>query len=152
MRLLLNLTWLVLVGFWAFLGWVFAAIVMTVLIITIPFAVQAAKIAVFSLWPFGRTLVKIEGSNPAVATIGNVLWVVLCGWWLALLHLTGGMLLCLTIIGIPLGLGNFKLIPVSLWPFGREIVTVEEAEARGLEAEVAIEERAVVGSARADVD
>jgi uncharacterized membrane protein YccF (DUF307 family) len=126
MRLLLNLIWLVLAGIWAFIGWALAAFLMAILIITIPFAIQAAKIAVFSLWPFGRTVIKRESAG-AASVIGNVLWLVLCGWWLALLHLVTGVLLALTIIGIPLALGNFKLIPISLWPFGREIVTVEEA-------------------------
>jgi uncharacterized membrane protein YccF (DUF307 family) len=130
MRLVLNLIWLVLAGFWAFLGWLIAALVMAILIITIPFAVQAVKIAVFSLWPFGRTVLKRESAG-APSLIGNILWLVLCGWWLALLHLIGGVALAITIIGIPLALGNWKLIPISLWPFGREIVTIEEARARG---------------------
>jgi uncharacterized membrane protein YccF (DUF307 family) len=103
---------------------------MAVLIITIPFAIQAGKIAIFSLWPFGRTLVKRPRASATASAVGNVLWLVLCGWWLALVHLISGIALCLTIIGIPLGLGNFKLIPVSLWPFGREVVTIEEAGAR----------------------
>ena len=64
--------------------------------------------------------------------IGNVVWFVLCGWWLAILHLIGGVILCVTIIGIPLGLANFKLIPVSLLPMGREIISVEQARAMGL--------------------
>lgn len=143
MRLLLNIIWLVLAGFWAFLGWAVAAIIMTVLIITIPFAVQAAKIAVFSLWPFGRTVVRREDASVGLSIIGNVLWVVLCGWWLALLHLVSGLLLCLTVIGIPLGLGNLKLVPISLWPFGREIVSVEEARLRGSSDGVSIGGEAV---------
>ena len=139
MRLILNLIWLVFVGFWAFLGWLFAALIMAILIVTIPFAVQAVKIAVFSLWPFGRTLVKREGAG-ATSVLGNILWLVLCGWWLALLHLIAGIALALTIIGIPLAVGNWKLIPISLWPFGREVVTLAEAQARGeLDGGVAIE-------------
>lgn len=138
MRLVLNVIWVIFAGFWAFLGWLIAALVMAILIITIPFAVQAVKIAVFSLWPFGRTVMKRESAG-APSLIGNVLWLVLCGWWLALLHLIGGIALAITIIGIPLALGNWKLIPISLWPFGREIVTVEEADARGeLDSGVAI--------------
>ncbi len=128
--MVLNLIWLVLAGFWAFLGWLIAALVMAILIITIPFAVQAVKIAVFSLWPFGRTVLKRESAG-APSLIGNILWLVLCGWWLALLHLIAGVALAITIIGIPLALGNWKLIPISLWPFGREIITIEEARARG---------------------
>jgi uncharacterized membrane protein YccF (DUF307 family) len=82
------------------------------------------------LWPFGKTVVKRADAGIA-SGVGNVIWVVLCGWWLALGHLISGILLCLTIIGIPLGLANLKLIPVSLLPLGREILTVEEARSRG---------------------
>src|SRR3954454_23478650 len=128
MRLLLNLIWLVLAGFWAFLGWLLAALVMVVLIVTIPFAIQAVKIAFFTLWPFGRTLEKRPDAG-AASVLGNVLWLVLAGWWLALLHLISGVALAITIIGIPLALGNFKLIPVSLRPFGREIVPIDQARA-----------------------
>lgn len=127
-RVILNILWLVLCGFWMALGYLFAALLMFILIITIPFALQALKLAIFALWPFGRTLVKRPGAG-APSLIGNVLWLVLAGWWLALGHLVTGVLLCLTIIGIPLGLGNFKLIPVSLWPFGREIVPIDYAGA-----------------------
>jgi uncharacterized membrane protein YccF (DUF307 family) len=125
MRLILNVIWLVLVGIWAFIAWMLAALIMAILIITIPFAIQAFKIGVFSLWPFGRTVVKRRDAGVG-SLIGNVLWFVLCGWWLALVHLIGGIALCITIIGIPLGLGNFKLIPISLWPMGREIVDIDD--------------------------
>jgi uncharacterized membrane protein YccF (DUF307 family) len=124
-RLILNVIWLILVGIWAFIAWMIAALVMTILIITIPFAIQAFKIGVFSLWPFGRTVVKRRDAGVG-SLVGNVLWFVLCGWWLALVHLVGGILLCATIVGIPLGLGNFKLIPISLWPMGREIVNISD--------------------------
>ena len=130
LSLLLNILWVLTGGLWMAIGWLIAALVMAILIITIPFAVQAAKIAVFSLWPFGRTVMKRESAG-APSLIGNVLWLVLCGWWLALLHLISGIALAITIIGIPLALGNWKLIPISLWPFGREIVAIEEADARG---------------------
>jgi uncharacterized membrane protein YccF (DUF307 family) len=83
---------------------------------------------VYALWPFGKTVVKRADAGVA-AGIGNVLWLVLCGWWLALGHLITGVLLCLTIIGIPLGLANFKLIPLSLLPMGREIVDVDDVRA-----------------------
>jgi uncharacterized membrane protein YccF (DUF307 family) len=124
-RLLLNLIWLIFAGIWAFIAWMLAALVMAILIITIPFAIQAAKIAVFSLWPFGRTVVK-RGDAGVGSLIGNILWFVLCGWWLALVHLVSGVALCITVIGIPLGLGMFKLIPISLWPMGREIVDIDD--------------------------
>jgi uncharacterized membrane protein YccF (DUF307 family) len=103
-----------------------AALVMAILIVTIPFAIAAGRMALFTLWPFGRTLVKRPGAG-APSVIGNILWLILCGWWLALGHLITGVAQCLTIIGLPLGLANFKLIPISLWPMGREIVSLEEA-------------------------
>jgi uncharacterized membrane protein YccF (DUF307 family) len=90
------------------------------------------------LWPFGRTVVRRPDAGAASA-IGNVLWFVLCGWWLALGHLISGVLLCITLIGIPLGLANFKLIPVSLRPFGRDIVSIEEAQRMGLEPLVTVD-------------
>jgi uncharacterized membrane protein YccF (DUF307 family) len=128
MRLIGNVLWFVLAGLWLAIGYLMAALVMFILIVTIPFALQAVKLAVFALWPFGRTVVKRPDAG-APSLIGNILWLLLAGWWLALGHLITGAILCITIIGIPLGLGNFKLIPVSLWPFGREIVPIEEADA-----------------------
>jgi uncharacterized membrane protein YccF (DUF307 family) len=119
---------------WLAIAYVFAALICFVLIITIPFGVAALRIARFALWPFGRTVIKRPGAGVA-SGIGNIIWLVLCGWWLALGHLITGIAMCLTIIGIPLGLANFKLIPVSLLPMGREIVSVDEARARGLAAD-----------------
>jgi uncharacterized membrane protein YccF (DUF307 family) len=127
-RLIGNVLWFVLAGLWLAIGYLFAALVMFILIITIPFGLQALKLSVFALWPFGQVAVKRPDAG-APSVIGNVLWLLLAGWWLAIGHLITGILLCITIIGIPLGLGNFKLIPISLWPFGREIVPIEEADA-----------------------
>jgi uncharacterized membrane protein YccF (DUF307 family) len=124
MRLALNLIWLVLAGFWMAMLYVLAALICFVLIITIPFGIAALRIAGYALWPFGRTVIRRP--NAGIATdIGNILWILLCGWWLALAHLVTGIALCLTIIGIPLGLANFKLIPISLLPLGSEIVPVD---------------------------
>jgi uncharacterized membrane protein YccF (DUF307 family) len=130
-RLALNIIWLVFAGLWLALFYVVAALIMFVGIITIPFGIAALRIAAFALWPFGATVVQRENAGVA-SMIGNVLWVLLCGWWLALAHLVTGVVQCVTIIGIPLGLANFKLIPVAFWPLGREIVSVEQAEAMGL--------------------
>jgi uncharacterized membrane protein YccF (DUF307 family) len=137
MRLLLNIIWFVLAGLWMAIGYAFAALICFILIITIPFGIAALRIAVFALWPFGKTVVKRPDAGLA-SGIGNVIWLVLCGWWLALGHLISGVLLCITIIGIPLGLANFKLIPVSLLPLGREILSVEDAAARGLAPTVTV--------------
>jgi uncharacterized membrane protein YccF (DUF307 family) len=137
LRVLLNIMWFILCGWWIALGYLLAAIVCFILIITIPFGKASLRIGRFALFPFGKTVVERAGAG-AASVIGNVLWVVLCGWWLALAHLAAGLLLCITIIGIPLGVANFKLIPVALIPLGREIVSVEEAQARGLQGRVAL--------------
>ena len=126
MRLILNVIWFVLAGLWLALGYILAAILCFILIITIPFGLAALRIAGFAIWPFGRTIVRRPGAG-APSAFGNVIWVILFGWWLALGHLITGIALCVTIIGIPLGLANFKLIPVSLTPLGREIVSTSHA-------------------------
>jgi uncharacterized membrane protein YccF (DUF307 family) len=131
-RVLLNIIWFVLAGLWIALGYVLAALICFVLIVTIPFGVASLRIAVFALWPFGKTVVKRSDAGMG-SGIGNVLWFVLCGWWLALGHLVSGVLLCLTIVGIPLGLANFKLIPISLLPLGREILSTDRARALGVQ-------------------
>ena len=118
-------------------GYAIVALVMFILIITIPFGVASARIALFCLWPFGRTIVRRPDAG-AGSTIRNVIWFVLAGWWLAIGHVITGVLMCVTIIGIPLGLANFKLIPVSLTPFGREIVDIDQARRLGLEPAVAM--------------
>ena len=137
MRVLLNLIWLVFGGLLLALGYAVVALVMFILIITIPFGIASARIALFCLWPFGRTLIRRPDAG-AGSLIGNVIWFVLAGWWLALGHLITGVLMCITIIGIPLGLANFKLIPVSVTPFGRDIVDLEQARRLGLAGGVAI--------------
>jgi uncharacterized membrane protein YccF (DUF307 family) len=136
-RVLLNLIWLVFGGLVMALGYAVVALIMFVLIITIPFGIASARIALFCLWPFGRTIIRRPDAG-AGSLIGNIIWFVLAGWWLALGHLVTGVLMCLTVIGIPLGLANFKLIPVSLTPFGREVVDLEQARRLGYATDVAI--------------
>jgi uncharacterized membrane protein YccF (DUF307 family) len=131
MRVVLNIIWFIFAGFWLAISYAIAAVVMFILIITIPFGVAALRIGIFALWPFGKTVVRRADAG-AGSAIGNVIWFVLAGWWLIIIHLITGVLLCLTIIGIPLGLANFKLIPVTFRPFGRDIVSIEEAEREGL--------------------
>ncbi len=123
MRLILNVIWLVLSGFWLAVGYVVAGIVCCVLIITIPWGLASFRIANYALWPFGRTVVDRPGAG-APSLIGNVVWIIVAGIWLAIGHIVTGVLLCVTIIGIPLGVANFKLVPVSLMPLGKEIVPV----------------------------
>jgi uncharacterized membrane protein YccF (DUF307 family) len=130
LRILLNIIWLVFAGIWATILWLLAGVIMCVLIITIPFGIQAFKIASFTIWPFGRTLVKRpEAGAPSV--IGNIVWFPLAGVWLAIAHLVTSIALAITIVGIPLALANLKLVMVSLLPFGREVVPIDEARAIG---------------------
>jgi uncharacterized membrane protein YccF (DUF307 family) len=121
-----NILWLVLAGFWLALGYVLAGIVMFVLIVTIPFGIQAFKLAAFTIWPFGRTVVERPDASPVLGCLGNVIWLIFAGIELAIAHLIAGVVLCLTIIGIPLGIACFKLIPLALVPFGKEIVPVDQ--------------------------
>jgi uncharacterized membrane protein YccF (DUF307 family) len=139
-RLVLNVIWFVFGGLWLAIGYAFAALICFILIITIPFGIAALRIAIFALWPFGKTVVKRADAGVG-AGIGNVIWLILCGWWLALGHVITGVLQCITIIGIPLGLANFKLIPISLLPLGREIVSVEQARAMDVEYAVGVPDR-----------
>jgi uncharacterized membrane protein YccF (DUF307 family) len=125
MNTILNLIWLVLCGFWMACGYVLAGIICCILIITIPFGIASFRIATYALWPFGKTVVD-KPSAGAASMIGNVIWLIFAGIWLAIGHVLTGIALCITIIGIPLGIANFKLIPVSLMPLGKEIVSTED--------------------------
>jgi len=124
MRFILNIIWLVLCGLWMAIGYALAGLIcfaLFFLVITIPFGIAAFRIAGYVLWPFGRSIDRRPRAGVA-SLIGNILWIILLGWELALAHLVTGVLLCLTIIGIPLGLANFKIIPISLFPLGVRIV------------------------------
>ena len=107
LRAILNVIWLVLCGLWMAILYALAGLVCFVLIITIPFGIAAFRIAAYVLWPFGRTIDRRPDAGVA-SMIGNVLWIVLFGWWLAIGHLVTGVLLCLTIIGFPLGV---RIVP-----------------------------------------
>src|SRR5215471_7286580 len=126
LRLILNVIWLVLCGWWMAILYFVAGLIAFILIITIPFGIAAWRIAGYVLWPFGR---QIEPRRDAGigSLIGNIIWIILFGWELALVHLVSGLVLCLTIIGIPLGLANFKMIPISLLPLGVRIVPADQA-------------------------
>ena len=126
MRLILNIIWLVFGGLWLALGYLAAAVICFLLIVTIPFGIASARIALFALWPFGRTIVDKPGPQTA-STVGNVIWLVLCGVWLAIGHIITAIGMAVTIVGIPLALANLKHIPVSLMPLGKEIVPVDQA-------------------------
>jgi uncharacterized membrane protein YccF (DUF307 family) len=135
MRTLLNIIWVVFGGFWLWLTYLVAGVLACLLIVTIPWGIASFRMASFALWPFGRTIVDRPGSG-AASTIGNIVWILVFGWGLALGHVTTALAQALTIVGIPLALANLKLIPVSLLPMGKEIVPVEVA--RGLGRTVSI--------------
>jgi uncharacterized membrane protein YccF (DUF307 family) len=123
-RFILNVLWLIFgSGLILAIGYGIAALICFALVVTIPFGVASLRLASYSLWPFGRTLVT-KPSAGLGSGVANVLWVVLFGWWLALGHLTAGVAQCLTIIGIPFGVANFKLVPAAFWPLGREVVDI----------------------------
>lgn len=125
MRFLLNVIWLVLCGIWMAIGYAVAGVVCCILIVTIPFGIASFRIAAYALWPFGRTVIR-QPTAGFWSALGNVIWVLVAGIWLALGHVATGILLCLTIIGIPLGVANFKMIPVALLPLGRQIVDLDD--------------------------
>jgi uncharacterized membrane protein YccF (DUF307 family) len=123
MRLILNVIWLVLAGFWMAVGYAVAGLICCILIITIPWGIASFRIANYALWPFGREVVDKPGAGTG-SLLGNIIWIIVAGLWLAIGHIMTGIALCVTIIGIPLGLANFKLVKVSLVPLGKEIVDV----------------------------
>ena len=129
MKTLLNIIWLVLAGVWMALGYLVAAVLLAITIIGLPFAKQSLKLGGYALWPFGRALVQSPTRHRSLSVIGNVLWFVLAGWWLALGHLFTGIALCLTIIGIPLGIADIKMAGAALVPFGRQVVRASELNA-----------------------
>ena len=128
MRAILNVIWLVLCGLWMSIVYAIAGLICCILIVTIPFGIAAFRIAGYVLWPFGRTIAPRQATDTGalLALLGNIIWIILFGWELAIGHLVTGLALCLTIIGIPLGLANFKIIPVSLIPLGVRIVPSDE--------------------------
>ena len=125
MRTILNVLWFIFgSGFLLGIGYGLAALLCFALVVTIPFGIASMRLAVYSLWPFGRTVVTRPGAGVG-SGLGNIIWVVVAGWWLALTHIAAGIALCVTVIGIPFGIANFKLVPVAFWPLGRDIVEVD---------------------------
>ncbi len=126
--MVLNVLWLVLSGFWLAVGYLLTGIVMCILIITIPFGIAAFRLGLYTLWPFGRTVVPKPDAG-AASVLGNVIWFLLAGLWMAIVHIVTGILLCLTIIGIPLGIANLKLAAVAVAPLGKDIVPTDDPRA-----------------------
>ncbi len=123
-RTLLNIIWFVFGGLWLALGYALAGVVFCILIVTIPLGVASFRMARYALWPFGRAVIPKESAGAGAAVL-NVVWIILAGWWLALLHLTTAVAQAITIIGIPLAIANLKLIPISLVPYGKQIVPTD---------------------------
>ncbi len=134
LSLLLNLAWIVCGGLWMALGWLVAAVIMVITIIGIPWAKAAFNIALYTLLPFGQKAVSRAdysgqqdvGTGP-LGALGNIIWLLLAGWWLALGHLIVAVLLAVTIIGIPFAWAHLKLAGIALWPIGKMIVPADEA-------------------------
>ena len=125
MRTLLNIIWFVFGGLWLALGYALAGVVFCVLIITIPLGVASFRMARYAPWPFGRAVVPKAGAG-AGAVILNVVWILLAGWWLAIVHVVTAIAQAITIVGIPLALANLKMVPISLVPYGKQIVRTDE--------------------------
>ena len=127
--MILNIFWILCGGLWMAAGWVVAAIIMAITIIGLPWARAAFNIAVYTLLPFGQKAVSRDslsgqsdlGTGP-LGMIGNVIWLVLAGWWLALAHIVTAVVLAVTIIGIPFAWAHLKLAGIALWPIGKVIV------------------------------
>ncbi|MEW5560080.1 YccF domain-containing protein [Enterobacter asburiae] len=137
MRTVLNILNFVLGGFATTLGWLLATVVSIILVITLPLTRSCWEITKLSLLPFGNEAVHVDELNPndksnllnTGGTVLNILWFVLFGWWLCLTHIVAGIAQCITIIGIPVGIANFKIAAIALWPVGRRVVSVETARA-----------------------
>lgn len=122
MNAILNVIWLIFGGLWLALGYFLAGILCCLLMVTIPFGIASFRIAGYALWPFGRTVVDRGGRTYFLSTLGNVVWLVVAGIWIAIGHVLTAIPMFISIIGIPLGIANLKLIPVSLMPLGKVIV------------------------------
>jgi len=136
MNLLLNILWLIFGGFFAGLGWIIAGILMAITIIGIPWVRSCFMLASFSFWPFGRDIIsrdELTGREDigtgALGLIGNVIWFILCGWWLAVGHILLAVALAITIIGIPFALQHVKLALASLFPIGKTVVEYDAIDA-----------------------
>jgi uncharacterized membrane protein YccF (DUF307 family) len=125
LRFIGNVIWLLLAGLPLAIGYAAFGIVAFVLIITIPFGIASFRLASYALWPFGRTVVRRPGAG-AGAMVGNVIWFLVAGLWLAIAHIASGVALFLTIIGIPFGIASFKMAALALFPLGKDIVDSDD--------------------------
>ena len=116
-----NILWFAIAGLWLSIGYAFAAVIMVLLVVTAPFGIASWRLATYVIWPFGRSVINRPGAG-AASTIGNILWFVLAGLWIAIEHVITGVLLCCTIIGIPFGIVSFRMAGLALAPLGKDIV------------------------------
>lgn len=116
-----NLIWLIFGGLIAALGYIIAGLLLCLTIVGIPFGMQSVKIGIASLAPFGKEIVENNNANSPLRVIFNIVWLVLFGWEIAIAHLVSALILFITIVGIPFGKQHIKLIPLALFPFGREL-------------------------------
>jgi uncharacterized membrane protein YccF (DUF307 family) len=121
-RTLLNVIWFIFSGFWLWLAYMLAGVICCLLIVTIPWGIASFRMANYAAWPFGREVID-KPTAGIWALLGNIIWLIVAGWWLALTHIVTGIVLCFTIIGIPMAIANFKLISISLLPLGKQIVS-----------------------------
>jgi uncharacterized membrane protein YccF (DUF307 family) len=129
LTLILNIIWLLTAGWSLFLGYVLAGILACIFIVTIPFGLASFRIAGFVIWPFGREVVDTRRGG-AMGAVGNVIWFLIAGLWLAIAHVVTAVAQAVTIIGIPLAWANLKLIPVTCFPFGKQVVSSSDARAQ----------------------
>lgn len=128
-RLILNIIWFVTAGIWLWLMYVLAGVLACIFIITIPFGLASFRIANYVLFPFGREVVD-NGQASGASTLGNIIWFIVAGVWLAIGHIATAAAQALTIIGLPLAWANIKLIPVTCFPFGKKIVDSDDDRAQ----------------------
>ncbi|WP_425450155.1 YccF domain-containing protein [Virgifigura deserti] len=141
LRLILNVLWIFTGGIWMALGWLIAAVIMAITIVGLPWAWAAVRIADYTFLPFGRTVVSRDrhdgrediGTGP-LGVLGNIIWLLLAGWWLALGHLFTAVPLAVSIIGIPFAWAHLKLAGLSLWPIGKRVITIDDLERRAAQA------------------
>jgi len=126
-RTLGNILWFILAGLWLAIGYAVAGLLAFILIITIPFGIASFRIAGFIIWPFGRTVLWRREAG-IWSLLGNIVWLIVFGWELALAHLVTGALLCITIIGIPFGIACWKMVPLALLPLGRQVVPISSVQ------------------------
>lgn len=121
MSLIGNIIWLIFGGFLTGLGYIISGLILCLTLIGIPFGWQSIKLGFATMTPFGRQIIEEPGASSLLTTVFNVIWLLFFGWEIALSHAIWGLLLFITIVGIPFAKQHFKLLPLSLFPFGREL-------------------------------